>query len=103
MLFRSYMLTKVRTRDDAAAFIAAVHHTRLTFGDWLKQRTYRNTVTPGQVPKWVGENQTWWYTHRSARRALRRLEKLAASGELFVFLDPPDGVTADLTRVFHWK
>ena len=98
-----YMLTKVRTRDDAAAFIAAVHHTRLTFGDWLKQRTYRNTVTPGQVPKWVGENQTWWYTHRSARRALRRLEKLAASGELFVFLDPPDGVTADLTRVFHWK
>lgn len=52
-----YMLTKVRTRDDAAGFIAAVHHTRLTFGDWLKQRTYRNAVTPGQVPKWVGENQ----------------------------------------------
>lgn len=27
---------------------------------------------------------------------MRRLEKLAASGELFVFLDPPNGVTTDL-------
>ena len=90
------MLVKVHSPEDAARFTTAVHHTRITFADWLKQRTYRSTIPPGQVPKWVSPNQKWWYTHRNARRALKRLEKLIHAKQLFVFLTPPDGVTQDL-------
>ena len=50
----------------------------------------------GPVPKWVSPNQKWWYTHRNARRALKRLEKLIHAGQLFTFLDPPEGVTQAL-------
>ena len=91
-----YMLVQVHNREDAARFTAAVHHTRITFADWLKQRTYRSAIPAGQVPKWVSANQKWWYTHRNARRALKRLEKLIHAGQLFTFLDPPEGVTQDL-------
>ncbi len=91
-----YMLVQVRSPEDAARFTAAVHHTRITFDDWLKQRTYRSTIPPGQVPKWVSPNQKWWYTHRNARRALKRLEKLIHAKQLFAFLTPPEGVTQDL-------
>ena len=90
------MLVKVHSPEDAARFTTAVHHTRITFADWLKERTYRSTIPPGQVPKWVSPNQKWWYTHRNARRALKRLEKLIHAKQLFVFLTPPDGVTQDL-------
>ena len=90
------MIVQVHNREDAARFTAAVHHTRITFADWLKERTYRSTIPPGQVPKWVSPNQKWWYTHRNARRALKRLEKLIHARQLFVFLTPPGGVTQDL-------
>lgn len=91
-----YMLVKVHSPEDAARFTTAVHHTRITFADWLKQRTYRSTIPPSQIPKWVSPNQKWWYTHHNARRALKRLEKLSHAKQLFVFLTPPDGVTQDL-------
>ena len=91
-----YMLVKVHSPEDAARFTTAVHHTRITFAYWLKERTYRNTIPPSQIPKWVSPNQKWWYTHRNARRALKRLEKLIHAKQLFIFLTPPDGVTQDL-------
>ena len=53
------MLVQVHNREDAARFTAAVHHTRITFADWLKQRTYRSAIPAGQVPKWVSPNQKW--------------------------------------------
>ena len=91
-----YMLVNVADTDDAARFIAAVHTTRITFDDWLKQRTYRRDIPQGQVPTWVNDTQQWWYTHRNARRALRRFEKLIQDDQLFVFLAPPEGVTQDV-------
>lgn len=48
------------------------------------------------MPQWVSPNQKWWYTHRNARRALKRLEKLIHAEQLFAFLTPPEGVTQDL-------
>ena len=91
-----YMLVQIRNLEDAARFSAAVHHTHITFADWLKERTYRSAIPAGQVPKWVSPNQKWWYTHRNARRALKRLETLIHDGHLFTFLDPPEGVAQDL-------
>ena len=91
-----YMLIQVHNREDAARFTAAVHHACITFGDWLKERTYRSAIPAGQVPQWVSPNQKWWYTHRNARRALKRLEKLIHAEQLFAFLTPPEGVTQDL-------
>lgn len=51
-----YMLVQVHSPADAARFTAAVHNTGTTFGDWLKQRTYRSTIPAAQVPKWVSPN-----------------------------------------------
>lgn len=92
-----YMLVQIRNLENAARFSAAVHHTHITFANWLKERTYRSAIPAGQVPKWVSPNQKWWYTHRNARRALKRLETLIHDGHLFTFLDPPEGVAQDLT------
>ena len=89
-------LTHITTRDQAITWVLRLNRFHDLYGDWLKQRTYRNQVAPEEIPKRIRDNQQWWYTHPRARRAYRRFERLYQQGHLFVWLNPPHRTTTEL-------
>lgn len=92
----AYQLTHIETPDEAREFITRVHKASVTFGPWLKEKTYRSQVQAADIPRWVKPSQKFWFTHRGARRSFNRLNKLINDGTLFTYLNPPEGVTCDV-------
>ncbi|CAB0969708.1 IS256-like element IS1249 family transposase [Corynebacterium diphtheriae] len=68
----------------------------MTFGPWLKEKTYRSQVKAADIPRWATPSQKFWFTHRGARRSFNRLHELINGGTLFTYLNPPEGVTCDV-------
>lgn len=92
----AYQLTHIETQDEAREFITRVHKASVTFGPWLKEKTYRSQVKAADIPRWVTPSQKFWFTHRGARRSFNRLHELINDGTLFTYLNPPEGVTCDV-------
>ncbi len=82
----SLTLTKITTREQAAAWQARLHAWHQVYGDLITQKTY---LTDTRVrPAWAHANATWWWTHDRLRKAYRLLERLTRTGVLFTYLDP---------------
>lgn len=92
----AYQLTHIETQDEAREFITRVHKASVTFGPWLKEKTYRSQVKAADIPRWVTPSQKFWFTHRGARRSFNRLHELINDGTLFTYLNPPEDVTCDV-------
>nr|WP_158276315.1 IS1249 family transposase [Bifidobacterium callitrichidarum] len=75
-------LTKIRTADEAAAWLAELNAWHGEHGDYLKERT-----TARQDPAHA-KGRKWWWTHERLRRAYFRLVRLNRAGMLFAFCDP---------------
>ncbi|OXM99221.1 IS3509a transposase [Bifidobacterium vansinderenii] len=75
-------LTKVKTADEAAAWLADLNAWHGEHGDYLKERT-----TAKQDPMHA-RGRKWWWTHERLRRAYFRLVRLNRAGMLFAFCDP---------------
>lgn len=81
-------LLKVTTRDQAIKWIEQLARFNEIWQSWLNEKTYRNHVTPEQVPLFTRRNKKWWYTHKPTRSLVRSLNKHVRDGVLFTFLDP---------------
>nr|WP_169241762.1 IS1249 family transposase [Bifidobacterium sp. DSM 109959] len=75
-------LTRVKTADEAAAWLAALNTWHSEHGSYLKERT-----TARQDPIHA-KGRKWWWTHERLRRAYFRLTRLNRSGMLFTFCNP---------------
>lgn len=106
-------LTRVRSIDDAARWLAALNAWHNTYGGFIRQRTYARD-DPANPKARAG--RTWWWTHERLRRAYHRLVRLNRDGVLFAFCDPAitaggpvpsttnrleGGVNADVKRVAY--
>ncbi|MBW3089111.1 IS1249 family transposase [Bifidobacterium sp. 82T24] len=75
-------LTKVKSADEAAAWLTDLNRWHGKHGDYLKERT-RAADDPVHA-----RGRKWWWTHERLRRAYFRLVKLNRDGMLFAFCDP---------------
>lgn len=71
-------LTTVSTPEDAGKWLSLLQHWYRVYRDYINEKTY--ATEPG--------SRKWWWTHQRARKAYKRLERLAQSGYLFTWLDP---------------
>ena len=71
-------LMGVKTPEDARKWLSLLQHWYRVYRDYINEKTY--TTEPG--------SRKWWWTHKRARKAYKRLERLAQSGYLFTWLDP---------------
>lgn len=78
------MLTKVKTHDQAAAWMGEFAAWEARWQTFLKHRTRAHAGTPR--PSYVRPGQTWWYTHLRTRRAWRLLAGLIRDDQLFTWL-----------------
>jgi hypothetical protein len=82
-------LTRIRTSQEAVAWLQNLNEWHAVYGHMTRERTYRNQLVGGRaMPAWIRPGQQWWYTHDRLRKAYRLLAKLARRGELFTYLAP---------------
>ncbi|BDZ42096.1 hypothetical protein GCM10025865_13950 [Paraoerskovia sediminicola] len=96
----SLALTRITTRDQAAAWQARLHAWHQVYGHLTRDKTYLRTT--GVRPAWARSNSTWWWTHDRLRRAYRLLERLTRQGVLFTYLDEAligRGLSATTNRI----
>ncbi|WP_280525553.1 IS1249 family transposase [Actinomyces qiguomingii] len=87
LLRHSRKLLSISTTEQATRWLVTLNDYGIQYKDWLNQRT-----TAQQDPQTAARTgRKWWYTHPRARRAWRRLERLAKQGQLFAYLTDPDG------------
>ena len=79
-------LTRVKTPDDAEAWMRLLLGWEAEFLHLTKERTYRKHAD--EVPSWARPGQTWWYTHQRLRSGHQVLRRVIRAGHLFTFLDP---------------
>lgn len=78
-------LTKVKTSEEVAAWLADLNRWHGEYGDYLKERT-KDKDDPVHT-----RGRKWWWAHERLRRAYFRLVRLNRAGVLFAFCDP-DGI-----------
>ncbi|NKG22893.1 IS1249 family transposase, partial [Paeniglutamicibacter terrestris] len=83
----SLALTRLKTTEEAAAWVQVLNQWNTEHGDLIKQRSYQQGPA-GFRPAGVRSNQAWWYTHDRLRKAYRLMERLAKTGHLFTYLHP---------------
>jgi len=95
-------LTRVKTTEQADAWLHRLNDWYSVFGELTKQRTYANQLgTGGTMPDWVKPGQRWWYTHDRLRRAYRLLAKLVQREQLFTYLRP-EFAGLDISSSTNW-
>lgn len=77
-------LMRVRTLDDAAAWMSAYATWETRWDAFLKHRTYAGNHKPR--PTGISATQTWWYTRRDLRRARGLYRTLIRTNTLFTWL-----------------
>lgn len=77
-------LTRVKTADDAAAWVKLLIEWESAFLPLTKERTYRRSAA--EVPSWVRSSQQWWYTHQRLRSDYQVLSRVIDREHLFTFL-----------------
>lgn len=78
-------LTRIRTREQAAAWAANLNDWHQVYGDLINAKTYLTDVSVR--PSTVKATATWWWTHERLRRAYKLLERLVRRGHLFTYLN----------------
>lgn len=73
------LLKGIKTTEGANDWQERLKTWEQTYGDFIKQRTYRTELLAG--------HRSWWYTHRNLRSAYRQLDKLLKDNQLFTYLD----------------
>ena len=91
-------LLKVATREQAIEWIGKLARFNEIWESWLNEKTYRDQVTPEQIPIFARRNKKWWYTHKPTRSLVRSLNKYVRDGVLFTFLDPQIQTETTLLR-----
>lgn len=83
-------LMKVEDLDQARAWIIAYAAWETRWDEFLKHRSYPSTHR--ERPRWIGEHQQWWYTHRELRKSRGLFRGLLNREELFTWLatDPAE-------------
>lgn len=79
-------LTRVRSPDDAEAWVVLFLQWETQYLSLTKQRTYRKDAD--EVPSWAKPGQRWWYTHQRLRSGHQVFQRVIKAGHLFTFLDP---------------
>ncbi len=87
LLKLSRELVKVKTIENAQAWEIALNRFYTTFRHVLKEKTYKNDISPKQLPSWIRPYQKWWWTHRSARSAYFRFYRLKQNRCLWSFIE----------------
>ncbi len=92
----SLALTRIRTREQAAAWEVRLHEWHQVYGELINTKSYlRDTRLR---PAWARSNATWWWAHDRLRRAYRLLERLTRQQVLFTYLrDDLDGLGINST------
>ena len=80
-------LTRIRTREAAAEWMAAFANWHAENRELLNERTYA-AHWAGPLPKWHRKSRPWWYTHERLRKAYESMNKAMKRGHLFTYLDP---------------
>lgn len=78
-------LTHITTLDQAATWGVQLHEFSTIYWKWMNEKTRSKDSATGM---WV---TTW--THPNVRKAYNSLNHLWRNNLLFVYLDPPEGVT----------
>lgn len=81
----SLALTRIRTREQAAAWEIRLHEWHQVYGQLINTKTFLKDA--GTRPAWARTNASWWWTHERLRKAYRLLERLTRQGVLFTYLD----------------
>lgn len=55
----AYQPTHIETQDEARELITRVHKASVTFGPWLKEKTYRSQVKAADTSQWVRPSQNF--------------------------------------------
>ena len=82
----SLKLTKIRTQEAAAQWMAAFAAWHAENQELLNERTYASEWV-GVRPKGIRSSRKWWYTHDRLRSAYQCMNKALQRGHLFTFLD----------------
>ncbi|UTM48361.1 IS1249 family transposase [Glutamicibacter mysorens] len=82
----SLQLTRIRTQEEAAAWMAAFVAWHAEYQDLLNERTYAGDGA-GPRPKGLRKTRTWWYTHDRLRKAYESMNRALRRGHLFTYLD----------------
>lgn len=80
----SLALTRIRTREQAAAWEVRLHEWHQVYADLINAKTHLRDAR--LRPSWARANSTWWWTHDRLRHAYRLLERLTRQGVLFTYL-----------------
>lgn len=82
----SLQLTRIRTQEEATAWMAAFAAWHTEHQDLLAERTYARDWA-GPRPKGLRKTRTWWYTHDKLRKAYESMNRALRRGHLFTYLD----------------
>lgn len=82
----SLKLTKIRTQEAAAEWIAAFAAWHAENHELINERTYAADWS-GAWPRGLRRNRKWWYTHDRLRSAYESMNKALRRGHLFTYLD----------------
>lgn len=82
----SLQLTRIRTQEEATAWMAAFAAWHTEHQDLLAERTYARDWA-GPRPKGLPKTRTWWYTHDKLRKAYESMNRALRRGHLFTYLD----------------
>ena len=93
LLALSARLLTITTIDQAHEWGDLLEEYTTVFGPWLNERTHA-AADPQRA---AATGRTWWYTHERARRAHRRLIRLARHGVLFTYLTCADDAPLERT------
>jgi len=80
-------LTRIRTADEAVAWLKALEAWYQLYGDLINQKTFA-TAEGAQRPIWAKANAQWWWTHDRLRKSWNLLSKLSKQEVLFTYLIP---------------
>lgn len=84
-------LKEIETIEAARQWLTKLNAFHLLYKDWLNQRTQAK-----QDPAYAARTgKKWWYTHQRTRRVYQRLQRLQRQGQLFAYLQHPDGTPRD--------
>ncbi|WP_082123928.1 IS1249 family transposase [Arthrobacter sp. YC-RL1] len=81
----SLRLTRIKTRDEATAWIALFAAWHTEFQHYLNEKTYAKDFT-GTRPKGIRSTRVWWYTHDRLRKAYSSMNTALKRGHLFTYL-----------------
>jgi len=84
--YLSLKLTKIRTQEIAAEWIAAFASWHATHQFLIDEETYAKDWS-GPLPSGIKPTRKWWYTHERLRSAYKSMANPLKQGHLFTYLD----------------